>query len=104
MPRPRRHAARALLAAALGLAAAGCVEERIVSRKGLLSSLPGAQTGGIPDARNITRADVLRTPADGIRQEHEDGSFTLHAKSVQHLMSHIVQTVQNDEAELFTQQ
>lgn len=101
-----RTAVRCLVlgVAALGLTTPGCVEERVVSRKGLLTSLPGAQTGGIPDGRNITRADILRTPIDGIRQKHEDGSVILYAKSVQHLMSHIVQTVQNDEAELFTQQ
>lgn len=104
---PARRSARAapvltLIAALLLLPA--CTEERIVSRKGLLSSLPGAQTGGIPDARNITRADILRTPTGGLRQEQEDGTVVLYAKSVQHLMTHIVYTMQNDEPELFVQQ
>lgn len=101
--RTARTASLAALAAAL-LALPGCAEERIISRKGMLSSLPGAQTGGIPDARNITQADILRTPESGIRQTLPDDTIVLHAKSIQHLMTHIVNTMQNDEEELFTQQ
>ncbi len=101
--RPRR--ARATLAALLALAACagGCREERIVSRRGLLSSLPGAQTA-IPDERTARRPDVLRTPREGIRQTDEAGDVTLYAKSVQHLMSHIVHAIQNGERDLFVEQ
>ncbi len=114
-PRPRRsggptqntargRTALIALIALAALSAPGCREERIVSRKGMLSGLPGAQTGGIPDVRNITQADVLRTPESGIRQTLPDGTVVLHAKSVQQLMTHIVNTMQNDEEGLFTQQ
>lgn len=102
-PRPTRAAIAACLAAVI-LVLPACGEERIVSRKGMLSSLPGAQTGGIPDVRNITQADVLRTPEAGIRQTLPDGTVVLYAKSIQHLMTHIVNTMQNGEEELFTQQ
>ncbi len=100
--RPARPTLALLLIAIATLPA--CQEERIVSRKGLLSSLPGAQTGGIPDGRNISRADILRTPTGGLRHATEDGSFILYAKSVQHLMTHIVSTMQNNEADLFVEQ
>lgn len=102
--RSARTAALIALTAAILLALPACREERIVSRKGMLSSLPGAQTGGIPDARNITQADVLRTPQSGIRQTLPDDTVVLYAKSIQHLMTHIVNTMQNGEQELFTQQ
>lgn len=101
---PSALAALLVLTALTALTAPACREERIISRKGMLSSLPGAQTGGIPDARNITQADILRTPDAGIRQTLPDDTVVLYAKSVQHLMTHIVNTMQNDEEELFTQQ
>lgn len=82
---------------------AGCMEERVVSRKGLLSSLPGAQTQ-IPDQRTTRRPDVLRPPSGGIREVLDDDTIILHAKSVQHLMSHIVSAIQNNEKELFVEQ
>lgn len=91
-----------LAACALG-ALAGCREERIVSRRGMLSSLPGAQTQ-IPDERTTVRPDVLRTPSSGIREVREDDTVVLHAKTVQHLMSHVVSTIQNDEKDLFVEQ
>jgi hypothetical protein len=100
----RARAARLAAFTAVLLALPGCTEERIVSRKGMLSSLPGAQTGGIPDVRNITQADVLRTPESGIRQTLPDDTVVLYAKSIQQLMTHIVNTMQNGEEELFTQQ
>jgi hypothetical protein len=89
----------------LGLCAmvVGCGEQRIVGRRGLLSSVPGAQSQ-IPDTRVVARADVLRTPEGGIRQEREDGTVVLHAKTVHHLITHIVQAIQNNEEDLFVQQ
>lgn len=105
-PRPSHPSRAAIVAgiAVMALPLGACREEHIVSRKGMLSSLPGAQTGGIPDSRNITQAAILRTPEDGIRQTLPDGTVILYAKSVQHLMTHIVNTIQNGEDELFTQQ
>lgn len=102
-----RHRTRTTTSAATAaialLALAACTEERIVSRRGLLSSLPGAQTQ-IPDERTAVRPDVLRPPTGGIREVLEDDTVVLHAKTVQHLMSHIVSTIQNDEKELFVEQ
>lgn len=106
-PRPQTRRAptpaRLLIALAAAAALSGCVEERVVSRKGLLSSLPGAQTQ-IPDDRATVRPDVLRPPTSGIREVRQDDTVVLHAKSVQHLMSHIVSTIQNDEKDLFVEQ
>jgi hypothetical protein len=99
---PRPITTLILAACALG-ALAGCREERIVSRRGMLSSLPGAQTQ-IPDERTTVRPDVLRTPSSGIREVREDDTVVLHAKTVQHLMSHVVSTIQNDEKDLFVEQ
>lgn len=107
MTRPLRPAARRTAASILALAgvllAAGCVEERIISRRGLISSLPGAKSN-IPDDRVARQADILRTPNRGIRQTDEDGNVTLYAKSVQHLMTHLVHAIQNDERDLFVEQ
>lgn len=102
-PRPPRVRVAVVLAALCLTGAAGCREERIISRKGLLSSLPGAQSG-IPDGRTVRQSELLRTPRDGIRQTDEAGEVTLYARSVQHLMSHIVSTMQNEERDLFTEQ
>lgn len=89
---------------AAALLTAGCaMEERIISRRGLISSLPGAKSN-IPDERTAQQADILRTPTQGIRQTDEDGNVTLYAKSVQHLMTHLVHAIQNDERDLFVEQ
>lgn len=79
----------------------GCRYERVVSQSGLLTGLDGAQSG-LP-AKRQARAlpDFLRTPDEGIRVEHEDGTITLYSKSVRQLMAHISTTVSNAEKELF---
>lgn len=91
------------VAAAVFAASSACRQERIVSRQGLLSSIPGAQSS-IPDPRDARRPDVLQTPRGGIRQTLEDGSVVLHSKSIQHLITHIVHAIQNDEEDLFVNQ
>ncbi len=97
-----RKAAMAIVAA--GTLLGGCVEERIVSAKGLLIGLPGAETK-LPSGNNTTqRAELLKTPEVGLREEREDGTVILHAKTFQHLMSHIVHAIQHDEEELFVEQ
>lgn len=103
-PRPSTQAITAAVALCVLFLLAACTEERIVSRRGLLSSLPGAETR-IPDNRSVHRPDLLRTPESGIRETLEDGeTVVLHAKSVRHLMAHIVATMQNGEEELFVEQ
>lgn len=102
-----RHPRRATLAGVLACAlmtSAGCIEERIVSAKGLLIGLPGAESKLPGGARTTPRAAALATPASGIREELEDGTVILHAKSIQHLMTHIVHAIQNDEEDLFAEQ
>ncbi|MFK7884290.1 MAG: hypothetical protein AB8F26_08945 [Phycisphaerales bacterium] len=81
----------------------GCVEERIVGAKGLLVGLPGAETS-LPTNRSARKPDILATPEGGIREEIDADTVILHAKSVQHLMSHIVHAIQHDEELLFVEQ
>lgn len=100
-PAPRAIAAVALLG--MSALATACGEQKVVSQTGLLSGLPGAQTG-IPDRRKRTQAQVLSLPATGLREVHDDGSVTIHSKNVRHLMSHIVYAIQHDEQDVFVQQ
>lgn len=95
----------AILCAASLLVLSGCTYERVVSQKGILVGLDGAQSG-IP-AKREGRAlpDFLRTPDEGIRVEDEEaGTITLYSKSVRQLMAHITTTIGNDEKDLFVEQ
>lgn len=81
-----------------------CRYERIISSSSILSGLEGSESQ-IP-AKKSSRPlpDFLRTPDEGIRIEHEDGSITLYSKSIRQLMAHITTTIQNGEQELFVEQ
>ena len=82
----------------------GCQYERVVARSSLISGLEGSSST-IPEIDSRSKLpDVLRTPFEGIRIEHEDGSITLAAKSLQQLMTHITTTIQNNEKDLFVEQ
>lgn len=102
--KPARPHRTLIAVAAAALLAPGCVEQRVVSVKGLLVGLPGAETQMPVGARVAAKPDVLRTPQSGIREEHEDGTVVLHAITIQHLMTHIVHAIQNDESDLFVEQ
>jgi hypothetical protein len=97
-----RIALTILLAAPI-LAGAGCYEERIVGARGLLVGLPGAESG-LPTKSNAKYVPTLATPAGGIRQEIDEDTVLLYAKTIQHLMSHITHAIQNDEQDLFVEQ
>jgi hypothetical protein len=86
------------------LAIGGCRYERVISSSSILSGLEGAESQ-IP-AKRASRPlpDFLRTPDEGIRVEHEDGSITLHTKSIRQLMAQITTTIQNGEKDLFLEQ
>lgn len=92
-----------LLAAPLMLTPLGCYQERIVSAKGLLVGLPGAETG-LPVESSAKFVPTLATPRNGIREQIDEDTVVLHAKTIQHLMSHIVHAIQNDEEDLFVEQ
>jgi len=93
----------AILCCVLTLLAAGCYEERIVSARGLLVGLPGAETS-LPTNNSGKYVDALATPAGGIRQEIDEDTVILHAKTIQHLMAHITHAIQHDEQDLFVEQ
>lgn len=95
---PRLLATFALTALAL---CAGCRYERIVSHSGLLVGLEGAESQIPPKRQSRPLPDFLRTPAEGIRVEDEDGTITLYSKSVRQLMTHLSTTIANGERELF---
>ncbi len=88
----------------IALPIGGCRYERVISRTSILSGLDGSESA-IP-AKRPTQAlpDFLRTPDEGIRIEHDDGTITLYSKSVRQLMAHITATIQNDERDLFVEQ
>ncbi|MEM9374217.1 MAG: hypothetical protein AAGA55_11285, partial [Planctomycetota bacterium] len=99
MPGSRLHTLLALVA----LGAGGCREERIVSASGLLVGLPGAETS-LPTENNAKYIPALAVPDGGIRQEIDEDTIVLHAKTVQHLLTHIVHAIQHAEEDLFVSQ
>lgn len=85
--------------------AAGCRYEREVEWRAPMANLPGAETSSeVVAKRRFEHANPMAAPREGIRVEHEDGSVTLHARSARHLMTHIYNALQKDEAELFARQ
>ncbi len=105
MSRPRAHILALLaLGPPLAMLPGGCRYERIVSQSSVLSGLEGSQSA-IPAKKPSRRLpDFLRTPEEGIRVEHEDGSITLYTKSVRQLMSQISTTIAKGEKDLFLEQ
>ena len=99
----RAPALALLLCASTGLLG-GCTYEREISRSGMLIGVEGAEFAGKAkhDTRNVP--DFLRTPDEGIRVEHDDGSITLYTKSMRQLMTQITIAIQNGERELFVDQ
>lgn len=95
---------RPLLVLALAtLALPACVQERVVGARGLLVGLPGAETS-LPTNRTARKPSVLATPENGIREEIDEDTVVLHAKSIHHLMSHITHAIQHGEQDLFVEQ
>ncbi len=92
-----------IVSATLALIAFGCYEERVVGARGLLVGLPGAETG-LPVENNAKFVPTLATPLGGIREEIDEDTVVLHAKTVQHLMAHIVHAIEHDEQDLFVEQ
>lgn len=79
--------------------------EREISRRGILTDFSDATQGNSgAQARPAYVDPVFALPEGKIRVEDEDGNVTLYAKSVKHLMNHIIQTLENGERDLFTEQ
>ncbi len=91
--------------AVLILLSGACESRRIVRWNPPLGNLPGAVSGmPVVDDTRFDFADPTQAPEGGIRQELDDGSIRLYARSARHLMSHIYTTLVNDERDLFAQQ
>jgi len=89
---------------ALSLALGGCTYEREISRSGMLIGVEGSEFAGKAKKDTRTVPDFLRTPDEGIRIEHDDGTITLYTKSMRQLMSQLTLAIQNGDRELFVDQ
>lgn len=98
------HLSGCALAAMFALA--GCeTETRVIRDNRPLANLPGAQVRGSVGPRSSSGiADPTFLTPDQLRVVDEDGTITLNARSARHLMTHIAQTMLNNERDLFTEQ
>jgi len=113
--------ARVLCPILLCLALAGCVEERVVSISGGLTSLPGAKNNYGPGVRagrkpstNIEQMlslyqqqigeDVSSSEKEPLRLVDGDGNITLVSRSPRHVLYHLGRTLDKDETELLYEQ
>ncbi len=75
-----------------------------ISRKSLLSKLDQQQRGVSQAPKPTAINEIFAVPGGKIRTEDEDGNVTLYAKSIKHLMNHIIYALENNEREIFTEQ
>jgi hypothetical protein len=81
-----------------------CTETRVITTtKPILAGLPGTEGGGAFPAEGATRPDILQPVAE-IRTTEPDGTVRLRSPTVRELMRHILQTIADDERDLFTDQ
>ncbi|TVQ61427.1 MAG: hypothetical protein EA378_08625 [Phycisphaerales bacterium] len=95
--------------AATGVAAmlGACeTETRVVRQDGMmLANLPGATGGGADPATVTPRSqDVVGLPGGAPREELDDGTVILRARTGRQLMGHLFTTLRNNERELFVAQ
>ncbi|MGP1272092.1 MAG: hypothetical protein ACTS22_02045 [Phycisphaerales bacterium] len=96
---------RALAVLASAAVAGGCQPyERDVGGRTFFSGLEGAEVPAYSSARPEGYADPRALPPDLVREELDDGTVILRARSARHLMKHIYETLRDDELELFTEQ
>jgi hypothetical protein len=94
----------ALLAAAV--LAWGCTYEKDVNYRPFFTGIEGAKTA-TPATMDPSRQGMDPTAAaadERIRIENKDGSVTLSSRNAQHLMRHILTTLEKGERDLFTAQ
>ncbi|MEO0511958.1 MAG: hypothetical protein AAF108_03570 [Planctomycetota bacterium] len=97
--------------------ASGCRYERIVGGRRPFEGLPGAVVGGEPTPKQTTGGvdglagaggvgggGVGGTRAGPIRVEAEDGTITLVSRNPRDLMVHVLDTLGDEEPELFLRQ
>lgn len=98
--------ARMLIAmVAMGLVIPGCKPyQREVSRSGLLSKLKDTQEGNRKPIDPANIHPVFGVPGGKIRIEDEQGNVTLYAKTIKHLMNHLIHALEYEERDLFVEQ
>tara|TARA_R110000744_G_scaffold231212_1_gene349402 strand:- start:196 stop:804 length:609 start_codon:yes stop_codon:yes gene_type:complete len=96
----------AILSGALLIAyISSCAEYRTeVNRTGLLSKLKDKQEGNRKPIDPDKIHPVFGVPGGQIRVEDDDGTVTLYAKSIKHLMNHIIHALEYEERDLFVEQ
>ena len=82
---------------------AGC-EEKVIQYHPFLAGLPNAETQAVTTGPKGEYIDPTIVPGNKIEQKKADGSTTLVAKTGQHLMVHIFNCVQRDDARTFVDQ
>jgi hypothetical protein len=78
--------------------------QKEVSRSGLLTKLQDKQQGKHTAMDPSKVHPVFGVPGGKIRHEDPEGNVTLYAKSIKHLMNHIIHALENGERDLFVDQ
>lgn len=78
--------------------------QKEVNRSGLLTKLQDKQQGRHAPVAPTNIHPVFGIPGGKIRHEDPDGTITLYAKSIKHLMNHIIHALENGERDLFVEQ
>jgi len=79
--------------------------QKEISRTGLLTKLKDKQMGN--NRKRIAPENihpVFAIPGGKIRHEDPDGNVILYAKTIKHLMNHIIYALENEERDLFVEQ
>lgn len=101
---PRGSTRRRVAAIAVLLSALGCAETRVVSYRPFFSGLPGAEMSGKVTPIPGLGADPTFVPNNQIVIEKDKGEKELIAKNGQHLMVHIYNAIEADDADIFVAQ
>ena len=102
----------ALGVVALGMiaCAGGCkTDDKVVRYKPFFANIADAkfgdgQEGFKPVNPNAGYIDPSKLPSDKLVEEHTDGTKTLYAKSVRHMMSHVERTLDEGDDEALLEQ
>jgi hypothetical protein len=78
--------------------------QKEVKRSGLLSKLKESQEGTRKPIDPANIHPVFGVPGGKIRVEDEQGNVTLYAKTIKHLMNHMIHALEYDERDLFVEQ
>ncbi len=78
--------------------------QKEVKRSGLLSKLKESQEGTRKPIAPENIHPVFGVPGGKIRVEDEEGNVTLYAKSIKHLMNHMIHALEYEERDLFVEQ